>query len=275
MLNKKSASNFLLDKIYLNVAIQKNDNLIFKPNKKKLIKRSLSKKDLCEYSLIGQFDAKFLILVNRINKNILVLDQHAIHERILYESFSIQFQASLIKIKDISFTSQITTNQTNSTTYDFMHKRIFCNFKLRQPLRLEKYKINIHFNFSNLPEGVYNFLHFEFEVLDDHIEIYSVPVILDRVLEQNESIELFLSLFEKFHELFSLDGSALRVVNLNLLMDVYSYYIKSKACRDAIMFNDILEERLMNELLNQLKQCMNPFICAHGRFAFYIILKES
>ncbi|KAK3653716.1 DNA mismatch repair protein [Elasticomyces elasticus] len=41
--------------------------------------------------------------------------------------------------------------------------------------------------------------------------------------------------------------------------------LNSRACRSAIMFNDVLSVRQCEELLADLSRCAFPFMCAHGR----------
>ena len=41
--------------------------------------------------------------------------------------------------------------------------------------------------------------------------------------------------------------------------------LKSRACRNAIMFGDPLTKDQCRMLISQLAQCRNPFQCAHGR----------
>ena len=41
--------------------------------------------------------------------------------------------------------------------------------------------------------------------------------------------------------------------------------INSRACRSAIMFNDILDKEQCEELVKKLVKCVLPFQCAHGR----------
>ena len=50
-------------------------------------KYSLNKIDLINLSLIGQFDKKFLVFYRDKDKSIIFFDQHAVHERILYEYY--------------------------------------------------------------------------------------------------------------------------------------------------------------------------------------------
>ncbi|KAJ2959436.1 hypothetical protein NQZ79_g5055 [Umbelopsis isabellina] len=42
--------------------------------------------------------------------------------------------------------------------------------------------------------------------------------------------------------------------------------LKSKACRNAIMFNDALSKNECQKLIDLMSECVFPFQCAHGRF---------
>ena len=48
---------------------------------------TLNKIDLINLSLIGQFDKKFCVFFREKDKSIIFFDQHAVHERILYEYY--------------------------------------------------------------------------------------------------------------------------------------------------------------------------------------------
>ena len=41
--------------------------------------------------------------------------------------------------------------------------------------------------------------------------------------------------------------------------------INSRACRTAVMFNDVLDRGQCEELVRMLVECKFPFQCAHGR----------
>jgi DNA mismatch repair protein MLH3 len=41
--------------------------------------------------------------------------------------------------------------------------------------------------------------------------------------------------------------------------------VNSRACRSAIMFNDVLSQEECEELVGKLAECVFPFMCAHGR----------
>ena len=60
----------------------------------------------------------------------------------------------------------------------------------------------------------------------------------------------------------------------NKIIFLFDDFIKSKACRDAVKFNDILDEDYIKKLIYELGNCNNPFQCAHGRHNFFIKYKN-
>lgn len=44
--------------------------------------------------------------------------------------------------------------------------------------------------------------------------------------------------------------------------------LKSKSCRSAIMFNDVLTHQQCQKLIDLVSECVHPFQCAHGRYSF-------
>lgn len=49
--------------------------------------------------------------------------------------------------------------------------------------------------------------------------------------------------------------------------------VKSKACRGAIMFGDVLTLETSQVMLTQLQACVQPFVCAHGRPNVAVLLE--
>ncbi|KAH8914942.1 hypothetical protein BT69DRAFT_1289494 [Atractiella rhizophila] len=51
--------------------------------------------------------------------------------------------------------------------------------------------------------------------------------------------------------------------------------VNSKACRGAIMFNDLLEHNQAKNLIEDLSRTKFPFICAHGRPSIVPLVQEG
>ncbi|KAI6803011.1 hypothetical protein KC332_g9913 [Hortaea werneckii] len=51
--------------------------------------------------------------------------------------------------------------------------------------------------------------------------------------------------------------------------------LNSRACRSAIMFNDVLSHEECRKLLEELNRCAFPFMCAHGRVSMVPLMEVS
>ncbi|KAG2182221.1 hypothetical protein INT43_007148 [Umbelopsis isabellina] len=51
--------------------------------------------------------------------------------------------------------------------------------------------------------------------------------------------------------------------------------LKSKACRNAIMFNDALSKNECQKLIDLMSECVYPFQCAHGRLSMVPMIKYN
>ena len=59
------------------------------------------------------------------------------------------------------------------------------------------------------------------------------------------------------------------------ILEPFDIVIRSKACRNAIKFNDELDIVYMKKLIEELSFCKNPFLCAHGRHNYFIKYKKN
>jgi DNA mismatch repair ATPase MutL len=230
---------------------------------------SLEKSQISQLKLIGQFDKKFLIFMNSQNNNIVIFDQHAIHERILYE-----FYYLLLKKEFLNFDLDETEN--NPSMYNSFES-VFSKQYLDRPLKLiiDERKIPKMRLDSNKAS---NLFHFEFCIKKDSVYVYSVPIVFDRLLEEKEYIDIFENIFSHLDILVEVSTKGESKINKKFLYIVYEsflYQIKSKACKDAVKFNEILDDEFMLSLLKNLSRCNNPFLCAHGRHNFFIIAEKS
>lgn len=68
-----------------------------------------------------------------------------------------------------------------------------------------------------------------------------------------------------------------KCINENEIPEYLHNILKSKACRNAIMFNDELSIEQCKELILKLSECNYPFMCAHGRPSIHPLfsLKEN
>ena len=48
-----------------------------------------------------------------------------------------------------------------------------------------------------------------------------------------------------------------------------------KSCKSAVKANDILNPEEIDALIKDLKQCVNPFSCPHGRPTFIKLSKHE
>ena len=274
--NKYTSFNISTTKLLLKNTLKvKNIKL------RKYIGAKLKSQEMINYYILGQFDGKFLLLKNKITKSIMILDQHAIHERILYESFT----NNLLKTINPSHILYQQNNQYNMRKYEFLFKSAYSFHTLKKPIKLLIKSISID-NFDYLLiEGNNNILNFHIFCDKNHIMILSAPIIFDNIILDEEAVELLLNILLNFNNIFTKvrRSNSIEVVICNtsyyidkyILIDIFSKQIKSKACRNAIMFNDILDHDIMNEIFNQIQKCENPFICAHGRHNFFILYHSN
>lgn len=274
MLNKNS--------INFNTSISKNINLfnsIKNINKKEENKISkinlknfsvfLSKDLLKNMKVIGQFDKKFLLMINFNTNTLVIFDQHAIHERILYEFYSDLLFKNLLPIES----AEQKSTKINLSKFNLLES-VFSKQILKYPLEVEKSQIiNSEISLFNA-NTINNLFHFEFRFFKNKIIFYSVPIILDRILDKEEYLDIFRKILLNLEVLiyFNKDGKyTLNTNNIKLILIFLRDTIKSRACRDSVKFNEELDNVFIESLLDNLVECKNPFLCAHGRHNFYII----
>ena len=224
-----------------------NTKKIKKTHTKKNDDDYLSKSEFDSLTVIGQFDKKFIVTMNMKNKSIIMLDQHAVHERILYELYTKLFFSEVenhLKLK-------------KSVNQSIFHN-VFSTQKLKRPINLE---IKLE---KNIPKSLldsYCLFNFEFKILSFQLDtlsliVYSVPVILDRVIEEENLKEIIEKLFKNNLQEEIKDKEKAQFYLKDMFLDV----IKSKACRNAVKFNDILTIDVMNTLIFNLKKFLNTVI---------------
>lgn len=188
---------------------------------------SLSKSDLNEFVVIGQVDQKFIAC--RQGSHLVLMDQHACDERIRLETFLRLYLAP-----------------PSATAYH--------TFKVFDMDGVQRRLLRVY---------TAQMKYFGFDYWIDSNGIVNVNLIRKIPdVEGNDFLSnLFLSTLKWFDNFLS--GPVPSTTHtvpapiLNLL--------KSKACRGAIMFGDVLSLESCCDIIEKLKKCKYPFICAHGR----------
>lgn len=194
--------------------------------------------EICNF--IGLLDNTYLLFSSP--EGLLIIDQHAAHERIIYESINKNFDTQLNDsiVIDMLFPLSIKLNESTSW---FMEQQEVFN------------KIGIKYD----------------QLSEDTIAIKAIPVYL-----KNKRID------ELFHEiaLKSQDLDNINLDNIELNKESIKNKIKhlvqsTTACKAAIKAGDILTSYEAKKILADLKQCQESSHCPHGRpTSFVFELKD-
>ncbi len=284
MLNKNSA-NFTCTaqkNIFLKNKIKKSYKFTIKKVCHNVISKQLHKDEIEHLKLIGQFDKKFILMFSTKNNSIILFDQHAIHERILYEYYT-DLLADEILISNNENKCETQNSAINKTEINYskynLFENIYSKLFLREPvvIPLPKslsyiYNTSLNFDFSKIN----NLFEFEFILTKNKLKIFSVPVIFDKTFDLDTYVNILVQLIQQINEIFIFDKLSLpSIKNGNLLMEIYMNLLKSRACRDAVKFNEQLDDKFVKSLLYNLAECNNPFLCAHGRHNFFIMVERK
>lgn len=235
-------------------------------------KYSLKKMDLTNLSLVGQFDKKFCVFYRESDKSIIFFDQHAVHERILYE----YYQELLLNHFFNNLDNQIKSNDIKLNMFNDIYGKYLLKNNNKFSIIAKKYSINMSifnnsflYNKYSLIQTLFNF-SWTYSSINDIIIFYTVPIIFDKI----HKIEVLIYLFSDIINNIETYWKWYINKNRNILKP-FDLIIKSKACRNAVKFNDILDNIFMIKMINELKFCNNPFLCAHGRHNYFIKYKKS
>lgn len=190
-------------------------------------------------------------LVTETREGILLVDQHAAHERILYEKFLEAFNNE--KDKGESYQLAVPVHLSVSLADQsllFQHKDIFIRmgFQFNTKEIVIPTKVGIH------PESISNSTMDPVlqrgDPLTNEILFTCVPSILkDHTIQQ-----LITELLDDLRE----D----KTPNLDIRSHRMLSYL---ACRSAIMAGDKLTKERMKSLLEELSHCKTEYTCPHGR----------
>ena len=201
--------------------------------------RSMNMDILHELSFLGQFDRKFLISTRILRTTdvdqiqLILFDQHAISERILLEHLQAHFRREVARSTPLPLSEPVLVPRNPRFTYS-----------ADQVSLLER----IGFVFSSISTH--------------HLLIRAVPGWLP-TLGQRLHRPSATSLIEEMIGQ-TIDDILVRTTPHTTDLILYET-LKSLACHNAVKFNDPLSSTESQHLIDELKLCAMPFICAHGR----------
>ncbi len=215
----------------------------------------LSKSHLIDCTVIGQVDKKFILITS--GTLLIVLDQHACDERVRVEQLLKQHVMNAVD-----------NYHSGASSGDLMNPSLNLYFPsdITNLLILPQYQKE--FRFWNI---IYNVNS------TGNIQITHLPLLVKEKLV-SDSTFLQKGISQHIYDLCErqilpfkppvVKNQVSDFVWWNGVTCIPSFLlntINSKACRQSIMFGDILTKRECELLIGQLKHCRLPFVCAHGR----------
>ena len=216
---------------------------------------SLTKEMLSNATVIGQLDAKFIVI--KADKHLCIVDQHAAHERVQLERLEKKVLSNIFSpglksaekddakpiIIDGEKNKHWKEEEFELKTFPLMPVQIIDLSPTDKMTITQMKSILSKWKFS-----------FQFSNTDENkIVLNGAPKVCGKIASSDDFIDFV-------HELES------RQVDAELCKPAFiSRVLASHACRYGIMFGDILSMKQCNDLIKAFSKCKFPFICAHGR----------
>ncbi|PBP16063.1 hypothetical protein BUE80_DR013149 [Diplocarpon rosae] len=231
----------------------------------------ISKDALARAEVISQVDKKFILVKFRNHTSpaqddddsmLVLIDQHAADERIRVEALMQELCAvpSSAEPGTDPASKILTTHLENPLDFEIpskeikvldLHRAHFANWGILYTLLAHEPKSTTQrVTVSSLPPGILERCKLDPRLLVDLIrnEVHKFPC---SPPSPNHS------------PLSSGPGDWIRRIHgcPQGILDM----LNSRACRSAIMFNDVLTKRQCEAVVERLSRCRFPFVCAHGR----------
>jgi len=182
---------------------------------------------------LGQLDN--LYIVARSADGIVILDQHAAWERILYEQLESDYKDQKIESQRLLF-----------------------------PIQIELPPHNVQVLIANT--DLFSKLGFEVEQFGrSSFLVKATPHILGKEIKKQFILDLIDEISDEVK----------RKESKKMAVEISSDIFKIMACRAAIMAGQSLSDREMDEVLRRLNRCESPHICPHGRPTMIKLTREE
>lgn len=221
------------------------------------ISQRLNKQDLRNFEFISTIWDKVILCFDKKSYTLFALDQHAIHERISYEIYSDILKKEIFKsYEQKDFDYEVLRLKNKNCVFIFYNKyKHNCNAKIN----IDSENIRKIYNFKHLFEDWGFKLQFDFN--ENKVCCYKCPALFGEIIDFEKNFSDFLEFFEE-----KPDSSNNKNYQFPKVIDVVLMF---KACKNAIKFNDKINEKEVDILKRNLRKCEFPFVCVHGRNAFF------
>jgi DNA mismatch repair protein MLH3 len=204
-----------------------------------MMSHNLTKDDLECAEVLAQVDHKFILVQTQPTDDsdpvLVLIDQHAADERVKVEELYTQLCSG--EATNLSKPVIFEVSQRESELFA-RHQRHLADWHLMYDLK----EVSRHVIIRALPSLVAERCRLDPKLLID---------MLRREIHAPLSTS-FSSSTDWIHRIPHCPAGLVEMIN-------------SRACRSAIMFNDVLDKSQCGELVKKLVRCVLPFQCAHGR----------